>query len=182
MHSLVMVLRLIIVSVLIWAGLEKARNSSSARSALRALGAPHSVAGPAVAMITIAELSIAAGLIFMPRSHAVLAAVAALGVVFGVAGLFALWLDASVQCGCFGLSSSGLLGRRQLATLPLWIASAWVLWLERPDSPGLSDGLGALTIVSLGLAVARTIGALRATRVGRGDRLSAQEMLSWLPR
>lgn len=168
--------------VLLWAGLEKARNLASVASAMAQLGVPASIAGAAAALLAAAEIAVALGLIFRPGSVATLAGVLGLAGAFAIAGLTAFRRNARIRCGCFGPYGEASLGMTQVAAFPLWLAGAALLWLEGASE--LPDARPASLLAAAGLIMAalRAVSALKAAQGARGDRRSAQEMLVWLQR
>ena len=170
---------LAMASILLWAGLEKARALPSVASALAQLGVPQKRVSAAAVSLIAAELAVALGLIFRPGSAATLVGVLGLAVAFAGAGLIAMVRHRRIRCSCFGSSGGAALGKRQLLALPLWIAGAAVLRLQPPPP---WQGEVSLAVVGLSLAALRGISTWRAALAARGDRGSTQEMLVWLPR
>lgn len=167
-------------SVLLWAGIEKARAPGSTRLALVRLGLPESASGSATGLLAAVELALALGLVFAPGSAWTIGGVALLSGAFAVAGLIALSHDEPIRCGCFGPAGTRRLGRDQLLALPIGLGVAALLALEDPAPLSLPDGVARLTLIALGLATARGLAVARAWSQARGDRRSAQEMYVWL--
>jgi hypothetical protein len=173
---------LAMATVLLWAGLEKARDQASVASTMARLGLRASSARPAAALLAAAEVATALGLIFRPGSIATVAGVVGLAGAFGIAGLIALRRNERIPCTCFGLHGDGSLGMSQVAAFPFWLGGAALLWLEGPArSPDLPPA-ALLALVGLTMAALRAVHAFRAAHEARGDRRSAREMLLWLRR
>jgi hypothetical protein len=182
MENIVMAVRLMMASVLLWAGLEKVRSPGSVASTMRQIGVPGKVVGSAGKLLVTLELATAFGVIFAPGSWGVISGLLVLTTAFTVAGAIGLVRPEPIHCGCFGPGGGGYLGMRQLAGSPFWMAGAALLWLEGPTRPTFREGIALFTLVSLTVAGLRSVSALRATASARSDRLSATEMLTWLRR
>lgn len=182
MEHLVSIVTLSMASVLLWAGLEKARSLASVVSILRQLGVSGSVARTGGPLLVAAEVGVALGLIFRPGSAGTLGGVLALSGAFAVSGLVALRQNKVIRCGCFGPGGDSYLGKRQMAVFPLWCGGVAFLWIEGAPHPSVSGGFSLLAMVGLALASMRAVAALRASKVAQGDRRSAEEMLLWLRR
>jgi hypothetical protein len=168
-------------SILLVAGLEKARDPASTTSTLRQLGLPAVLAN--VGMLVIpAELAVALGLVFRPDSGVTQAGVVLLAGAFAVAGLLALRRDEPVRCTCFGSGRSGYLGSSQLLALVPWVGGAAFLHVATLTPPSPSRGAAMLAGAGLTMAAVRLIPLLGAWREARGDRLSARETYLWLHR
>ena len=168
-------------SILLWAGLEKARDPASTASTLRQLGAPARLANAAVLIIP-AELAVALGLVFRPDSAVTLGGVVLLAGAFALAGLLALRRDEPVRCSCFGSGWGGYLGRNQVLGLVPWGGGAAFLHVVDLAAPSPSRGAAMLAGVGLSMAGVRLVPVLGAWREARGDRLSARETYLWLRR
>ena len=168
-------------SILLWAGLEKARDPASTASTLRQLGASARLANAAVLIIP-AELAVALGLVFRPDSAVTLGGVVLLAGAFALAGLLALRRDEPVRCSCFGSGWGGYLGRNQVLGLVPWVGGAAFLHVVDLAAPSPSRGAAMLAGVGLTMAGVRLVPVLGAWREARGDRLSARETYLWLRR
>jgi hypothetical protein len=168
-------------SLLLWAGLEKARDPASTASTLRQLGLSATLANVGVLIIP-AELAVALGLVFRPDSTVTQAGAILLAGAFAVAGLLALRRDEPVRCTCFGSRRSGYLGANQLVALVPWAGGAAFLHVADLTPPSPSRGAAMLAGVGLTMAGARLIPLLGAWREARSDRLSARETYLWLHR
>lgn len=169
-------------SILLWAGLEKARAPASTASTLGQLGVPASLAGPAAGLVVLAELAVALGLVFRPDSALTLAGVVLLAGAFALAGLLALRRGEPVPCTCFGAGRGGYLGENQVRALVPWVGGAAFLYVADVASPSPSGGAAMLAGVGLAMAGVRLIAVLPAWREARGDRRSARETYLWLRR
>lgn len=170
---------LAVAAVLAAAGLEKARSGEATASTLRELGAPDGAARWAVPLIVLAELSVAAGLLWRPGAAATAAGVALLGTAFAAAGAVALAREEEVRCGCLGAGGEGTLGGRQVAALPAWLGAAALVGTAAPPAVSGLEATASLAGVGLVLAGARAVPLARAWRRSRGDRLSARRMYGW---
>lgn len=168
-------------AVLLWAGLEKARDPASTSAMLRSLGLPLRLAWPAAILVMAMEISVGVAVLFRPGSTPTHIGVASLAGVFALAGLIAMRSDEPICCNCFGAGGKGYLGVTQLIALLPWLAGAMILRLAAQGTQSLSTGAVYFAITSLVIAAARGIGVRKAQLEARGDRLSAQEMYKWLP-
>jgi hypothetical protein len=168
-------------SVLLWAGLEKAREPGSAASMLRALGVPARLATAGVLVIP-AELAVAVGLVFRPDSIWTQGGVVVLAGAFAVAGLLALRRDESIRCACFGSARGGYLGAKQVVALAPWLVGIGILNVADVPPPSATRAAALLAGVALIMAGVRLISVLGASHEARGDRRSAQETYVWLQR
>lgn len=174
--------RFAMASVLLWAGLEKARSPISVASAMHQLGVPRNVVRSAAALLIAIELAVALGLIFEPGSPATLAGLVVLSTGFAVAGIIAVARDEAIHCSCFGPTGDAYLGKRQLVALPFWLAGAALLGLAEPAHSTVWDAASSFALVCLIVSTLRSVIALKASKVACDDRRSAQEMLVWLRR
>jgi hypothetical protein len=182
MSLVILAVRLALAGLLLAAGLEKARGMAGFMSTLSRLGMTERAARVAAPLLIAAEIAAALGLIFRPHSPVTLSGVLVLGGVFAIAGATALRRDEQIRCACLGSYGDSVLGMRQLAALPLWLAAVVLLWL-RPYGDAFDVSAAAyFAAVALTLALVRAITALAAAREARGDRRSATEMLVWLRR
>jgi hypothetical protein len=168
-------------TVLLWAGLAKARNAPAFTAVLRELGVPRRGQRVFAASVIAIELGIALGLIFRPQSIATLAALVGLAAAFALSGLLALRQHAEIHCGCFGPYGGGQLGGRQILAFPLWLAGAGLLW-QNAAAPMDLTGAPLFALVTLSMATLRGASTVRAAYAARADRRSAREMFVWLTR
>jgi hypothetical protein len=167
--------------VLLWAGLEKARDPGSPSSTLRALGVPSRVAALGVLVIP-AELAVGVALVFRPDSAWTQGGVLVLAGAFALAGLLALRRDVRVHCACFGTGRGGYLGAHQVVALVPWIASVAVVNAADLEHPSPSQASTLLAGVALTMAGVRLAAVLRPWHEARSDRRSARETYRWLHR
>lgn len=180
MSYVVLAVTIAMTGVLLWAAMEKARALTPFASALHQLGLP-APSAPVFAIVVIAiEMGVALGLVY-DRSPPVLAATIGLALAFAGAGLIALRGGKRIACRCFGAVGTRVLGRDQLAALPLWLGGVAILWWGRDALPIVS-GTTLLAVVALAIASVRTSMVVRAAVGARGDRRSAREMYRWLNR
>lgn len=168
-------------SILLWAGLEKARDPGSTVSTIRQLGVPARLA-KAAGLVIAAELTVALGLVFRPDSAVTLGGVVLLAGAFALAGLLALRRDEPVRCGCFGSGRGGYLGRNQVLALVPWVGGAAFLYVVDLAPPSPSRAAAMLAGVGLAMAAVRLLPLPGAWREARGDRRSARETYLWLRR
>ena len=183
MQAIIDTLSLVMSGILLWAGLEKGRQIESIATTIRALGFGRSAMALGVSLVG-SEIALALGLVFAPEAWTVQLGVGALALVFAAAGGWALATGRQIRCNCFGSMGSRRLGATQLWLLIPWLCAIGVLHTMRSavDEPAsVDEGAARLAIVALALAAVRAAGVVRAWHAGRGDRLSAREMLVWLP-
>ncbi len=171
---------LTIAGVLLWAGLEKARNPASISSTITELGVPRRVARPAAIFLIVTEISIGVLVLFQPSSVVVQMGIVMLALLFAFAGLIVWMRGKRIQCGCFGAGARGYLGLRQTLNLVPWCIGAAILKMGPPEGQALSESAALFASVALVIAAWRGYAVLRAQHEARGDRLSAKEMYSWL--
>jgi hypothetical protein len=174
-----MTVALAMAAVLLWAGLEKARDLGPTTSTMRSLGVPLRQARLAAWLLAFTEVGVAFGLVFMPELVWTQIGVVTLTFAFALAGVIALRQDEPIRCNCFGSGANGHLGRNQIVALLPWLAGAGVLHLSLSEPLLLSAGAMRLSALGLTLATWRAIAVWRARYVARGDRLSAMEMYLW---
>ena len=165
--------------VLLWAGLEKARDLGSSASTIRSLGVPLKLARRSAGLLALTEVGVAFGLLFKPESVVTQIGVVVLALAFAVAGIIALRQDEPIRCNCFGAGGNGHLGRNQIIALLPWLAGVVLVHLGALESSSLSEGAIRLAALGLSLAVFRAVAVWRAQREARGDRLTAMEMYVW---
>ena len=107
--------------------------------------------------------------------------VAVLAVLFAASGAWALASGRLVRCSCFGSTGNQRLGTAQLWALIPWLGAVAVLHAQAIGPASAGEGFLQLAIVALALAGVRAAGVVQASHGARGDRLSATEMLKWLP-
>jgi hypothetical protein len=167
--------------VLLWAGLEKARDPGSAASMLRELGVPGRLAVLGVLAIP-AEIAVAVALVFRPDSLWTQGGVIVLAGAFALAGLLALRRDKPIRCACFGSGRGGYLGADQVVALVPWAAGVATLRLADVGHPTPAEATELLAALALAMAGARLALLLGAWHEARGDRRSARETYVWLHR
>jgi hypothetical protein len=168
-------------AILLWAGLEKARDLGSTAAMLRQLGVPTRLAR-AAGLLVLAELAVALGLVFRPDSRWVVLGVVVLAVAFAWAGLVALRRGELIRCSCFGSARRAYLGTTQIKALGPWLGGAAFLAVAGVERPSPSEGATRLAVIALAMASLRMVPLLRGWREARGDRRSAREMYVWLHR
>ncbi|MFF0470498.1 MauE/DoxX family redox-associated membrane protein [Micromonospora zamorensis] len=168
------------VAVLIVGGTEKLRSGASFAGTLTGLG----ITGYPQAFLRIAvpsaELATAAGLMLAPGASWPVAGVAFLGICFAAAGLLSLRADQPVACSCLGAATNALLGWRQVALLPVWIAAA-VLVYRVPVPWSASQGLQVLALVVTASAGLHAVKVIRAWRNDSAHRKAIEEASTLKP-
>jgi len=173
--------QVLLAGVLILAALAKTLALREVTGTLEGLGVRRVLALPAGAGIVAAELAAGAGLLVSPAQVWPRVLVVALAVAFAVAGLWAVLTRRQVPCNCFGNLRREILGWRQVALLPCWLALAAAAQ-SHPPAWGARQGLFGLAVLLAGLACARLPQELRLWRGLRGDRLAIDEGLRPPPR
>jgi len=179
MAVLALVVSLAMAGVLLWAGLEKARNVGPSVSTLMSLGVPRRQARLATHLLSLIEIGAGFGLVFQPHLVWTQLGIVILGLLFALAGIIALQRDHPIRCNCFGVGVNGQLGRTQVLTLWAWLSGAAVFY-HGFDQP-VSLSAGAIRVATLGLVMAtmRAVAVWGARREARDDRQSAMEMYLW---
>jgi len=172
--------RLALAFVLLWAGLDKMLSPGYLTLTLTQIGVPKRGVSSAIVGLATLEIVVAIGLIIAPAATATVCGLLLLAGGFVLAALVALSKDDAIHCACFGFGGQSYLGLPQLAAAPLWLVSALLLWQTAPETLSLSKGVLSFVFVAFALAAMRGVSALQVTRVARGDRESAREMLTWL--
>ena len=170
-----------LASVFLWTGLSKMTNLEATASTIRALHASLKWSRHVAALIALAEVAAAVGLVFAPNSLFTVVTVCTLAGSFALAGCLAVVRKDRIRCYCFGTSPAGAyLGWKQLAALPLWMGAAIFLYRNTSTSSLVTKAILLVAIAVL-LTSAKTFELWREVRESRDDRLSAQEMYLWLP-
>lgn len=135
MHLITVLIRLALSAVFGIAGVTKLLDQRGTRDAVKNFGSPESIAPALAIVLPIAELAIAAGLLF--NSTVVLSGIAALLVL----GMFVLAISVNLaqgrthDCHCFGQLYSRPLGWPTLARNAIFAGAAgFVLWRTRAET------------------------------------------------
>jgi methylamine utilization protein MauE len=168
-------------AILLWAGLEKARDPGSTVSTLLQLGVPARLAR-AAGLLIVAELAVGLGLVFRPDSAWTQVGVVVLAGAFAGAGLLALRRGERIRCACFGSGRRGYLGANQIKALVPWVGGAAILRVGDVERPSPSRGAELLAGIALTMAGLRLVPLVGAWREARGDRRSAIETYVWARR
>jgi hypothetical protein len=156
------------------AGLSKAGDVGRLQRTIEQLGLDRARARPAAVAVVGAELATAVGLLVSPPASWPRALVVALAGGFALAGLKALSVREPIGCSCFGNMKQGLLGWRQVALLPGWLALAAVAQARPPTwEPG--QGLVGLAALVLALGFWQVAREWPRYRELRADRLAIGE-------
>ena len=146
MHLITVLIRLALSAVFGIAGVTKLLDQRGTRDAVKNFGSPESIAPALAIVLPIAELAIAAGLLF--NSTVVLSGIAALLVL----GMFVVAISVNLaqgrthDCHCFGQLYSRPLGWPTLARNAIFAGAAgFVLWQARAEmGPGVFSTLSQL--------------------------------------
>jgi hypothetical protein len=171
---------LVMAAVLLFAVVVKFSDSAPLAETLDRLGLPAFLARAAAPLVPWAELAVGTAVVFRPDSFAVQTAVLILAGVFAIAGLAAFRLKEPIPCSCFGTGGGGTLGTRQMLAFALWTVGVVILHRAHIAT---SFEVRAAEFAAVGLIISAARAALvaRLWIEGRGDRLSAREMYTWLP-
>lgn len=172
----------VIAPVLLWAGLEKVRNTTPIAATVRGLGVPRQLSLPVAALVAGLEILLALLVVFRPDHILTQAGLVTLAVFFAIAGVIAIASGKSISCSCFGVGGSGRLGRSQVLALPLWIAGAGFLRYGGAETPSLETSASYFAGIALAIAGIQGIRVIRSQIEARKDRLSARETYLWLQR
>ena len=165
--------QVLLAGTLVFAALSKVPHLRQFQHALRELGVGEQQRVRAVAGSVIAvEFVTGVALLVLPASAWPRAAVAGLAVAFAVAGVKAMRTERRIACHCFGNLGRGLLGRRQLALLPVW-AVLLLIAQWRPPTWTPVSGLVVLTCLLAALTFAQL--PVRIWRYLREERLAIRE-------
>lgn len=164
-----------LAAILAYSSLAKIPTVGAFRDVLRRLGAG-GLAGPLALAVIAGELLTAVMLLAVPTATWPRMLVVLFAFVFGAAGVRALLLREQVRCNCFGAGGrgAGLLGRRQLALLPAWLAVAGVAQVGAPRWDA-DRGIAGLTLLMLAFSGLRVPAAVRARRALKNDRAAFAE-------
>lgn len=179
MTFFVSALNLVMALLFLDAALLKLRDLPGFISTLQQLRFPTAAAKTIALAVVFLELFAALSLIFAPASLLSAGIVLVLSTAFAAAALIAISQHQEIHCHCFGAAGNGQLGAAQLWALPLWWGAALLSWSQ---SSGIPFATGAIefAIVSLILTVVAALRSFGPWWKARGDRLSAQEMYTWL--
>jgi len=168
MPGFVLGIRIVLAAVVAVAGLAKLLGAAGSRGALEGFGVPRRAARLAGAVLPVAELAIAAGLL-VPASAwwSALAAAGLLGVFMAAIGV-SMARGAAPDCHCFGRLHSAPVSWRTQVRNGVLAAAAGVAVLAGRGASGLSPvrWAGQLNAAELGLAAA--VAVLCAVAAGQG--------------
>lgn len=153
--------------VVMWSGLEKARNRSPLTSTVVGLGAPRRLAAVIGVTVPCIELATVLSVVVGVTPYLSGALFVALGTSFAAAAAWSMVTRRRVACACFG-AVGGRLGWHQFAALPLWLVAGWASVHLPATTP--TQRLGALAAGMLVLTAARAVPALRQGLRARSDR------------
>lgn len=165
---------------LLTAGLSKVTSEGRLREVLAALGSPAPAARAGAPAVVIAEMVVGTALLLSPGAWWPRAAAAALAVGFAGAGAVAVSTDKKIACACFGAGGHGMLGRRQIVALPVWLAAALVAQWSPPSWTGAAGG-GVLVAVLLAGCAVRAGLTVKVWLAALADRHAFQESARPLP-
>lgn len=165
---------------LLIAGLAKVTSVRRLQDVLAALRFPAGVTRGGAHALVVAEAAVGSALLLSPQTWWPRASAALLAAGFAGAGLIALSTGEQITCACFGAGTHGILGRRQVAWLPIWLAAALVAqWF--PPSWTASGGGGVLAAVLLAGCAVRAGVTVRLWLAALADRHAFQESARPLP-
>lgn len=139
--------------VLLFAGSSKLAEPARIGETLAALSISWPWAGTTLALL---ELAAGAGLVLAPDSLVTALLVIGLGIAFSCAGAFAVLHRIRVECACVGPLLDGILGVRQIALLPVWMAVA-VVGLISPAGSSADERTQVLSVLVVVLCVGATL-------------------------
>jgi Methylamine utilisation protein MauE len=164
----------VLAAVFFAGGVEKLRTHSSFSMTLTRLGVPAVLIPVLRFLVPVAELGTAVGLMLFPAAAWPPVAVAALGAVFAAAGVLSLRAEQPVYCSCLGSAVDGLLGRKQILLLPVWLTAAVVLKLA-PPMWSVPQGLNLLALVVVASSGLHAVKVIRAWRNDAAHRTAIEE-------
>jgi hypothetical protein len=155
MHIAAAAVAFICAGILLWAGTEKVVASRELVLTLEALSFPAWARRSARWLLPTAEIATGSSIIIWPTAESAQLAVATLGTMFALAGLWAMRLPDTVRCACFGAVGNRTLGLTQVLLLPVWLACAYMLtWNSWSSADGVQY-LAALIVALCSVCVAR---------------------------
>jgi thiol-disulfide isomerase/thioredoxin/uncharacterized membrane protein YphA (DoxX/SURF4 family) len=182
MIAVLPIVRLLLAGVFAVAGVAKLRDPAGTRQALADFRVPAAWTAALAVVLPLLELAIAAAL--LPRTTAVPAALAAMGLLLSFSAAMAALLARGRRpdCRCFGQLRAGPIGWPTLARNAVLFAAAALVVTAGPDSdPGLVEWLAPLTVLERSIVVGGALGlALLATQtmlLARLVRAGARERL-----
>jgi len=161
---LLRVVRLVLAILFAASAIAKLTSINSFRATLREFGVPAALERLLAWVIPVGELGVA--VLLVPRSTASLGAALALVVltIFSCAVIVMLASGRSIQCGCFGPLTGGIVGWHMLVRNAALIAAAALIFIGEKDNPEVLAALAALIVSSVVLA--RSVAPLRAATYG----------------
>lgn len=153
MDTLILLLRLLLVAVFAVAGAAKLRDLKGSRVALEEFGVPARFAAAGGVLLPVAELAVAAALLFPPSARWGAAAAVLLLALFVAAIANAMAHDRAPDCHCFGQLHSEPAGRGTLIRNSVLIALAGAVAAFGPG-PGVHTWIGDRSAPELILAAA----------------------------
>jgi hypothetical protein len=175
-----MIVALVVAAVLMWSGLEKARDLAPLASTILDLGASGWQANVAARIMAFTEIAVAVTLVLRPDSTWTQLGLVTLVGTFALAGIRAMWLGKPIRCSCFSSRKHSYLGWRQVLALVPWLGAAALIRAGlRERSPALA-GVDRLALVTLVITASRAAAVWIARSHAYDDRRSTQEMFSWL--
>lgn len=164
----------VLAAVFIVGGVEKLRTRSPFSMTLASLGVPAVLIPVLLFLVPAAELGTAVGLMLVPAMAWPSVGVAALGAAFAAAGVLSLRVEQPVSCSCLGAATDGLLGRKQVILLPVWLTAAALLNFAPPPW-SVPQGLNLLALVVVASSGLHAIKVVRAWRNDAAYRMAIEE-------
>lgn len=121
-----MLVAFVVASVLLCAGLGKFVVPTTIRQTLTSLGVPLRFTRLSANSLAGMEMLLAMLLILASNRFWPAVALASMGVLFGLIGMFALVTRQHIPCSCWG-SNRGVLGWAQVIAVPAWLFAAWLI-------------------------------------------------------
>lgn len=134
MNTAVLLARVVLTLVFGLAGLAKLADLSTSRRTVEAFGLPQSTAAILGTLLPVAELVVAATLLFQASARWAAACAAALLVVFSTGVAVALAHGRTPDCNCFGQVSSEQISWRTIARNALFLALAAFAVVQGPGA------------------------------------------------
>jgi hypothetical protein len=157
-------------AALTWAGLEKARATSTLASSLVAMGFRPGLARNAARLLPALELVTVISVLADLPSYVPATLFCMLGATFAFAALWSMLTGRRVRCACFGASERAL-GWPQLAALPGWLLVGWCCGHLPASTFRQRLELLALGLLLLGAARSRSV--VKGWDSARSDRRAA---------
>lgn len=139
MSALLLIARVLLGGVFLFAGFAKLRDPNGTRRAAVGFGVPELLAGPIARVLPFAEIILALGLLPLATAAWCATAIAVLLVAFSIAITISIASGRQTVCNCFGETSSAPVGWSSVArNVTLGAAAALIAW---PRAAGAGPSL-----------------------------------------